>query len=77
MTKLHDFTSSIIWTENRCEGMVSLDEIKSDNFYFDQKNYRIIGSNTGKSFTMGTPVRVKIKELNLRKRNIDLTLVEE
>lgn len=72
-----DFGMFVEMTENRCEGMVSLDEIKSDNFYFDQKNYRIIGSNTGKSFTMGTPVRVKVKELNLRKRNIDLTLVED
>jgi VacB/RNase II family 3'-5' exoribonuclease len=72
-----DFGMFVEMTANRCEGMVSLDEIKSDNFYFDQKNYRIIGSNTGKSFTMGTAVRVKIKELNLRKRNIDLTLVEE
>ena len=71
-----DFGMFVEMTDNRCEGMVSLEEIKSDHFYFDQKNYRILGSKTGKSFTMGTPVKVKIKELNLRKRNIDLTLVE-
>lgn len=72
-----DFGMFVEMTENRCEGMVSLDEIKSDNYFFDQKNYRIMGSKTGKSFTMGTPVKVKVKELNLRKRNIDLVLVEE
>ena len=72
-----DFGMFVEMTENRCEGMVSLDEIKSDHFYFDQKNYRIVGSNTGKSFTMGTSVKVKVAALNLRKRNIDLTLVEE
>jgi ribonuclease R len=71
-----DFGMFVEMTDNRCEGMVSLEEIKSDHFYFDQKNYRILGSKTGKSFTMGSPVKVKIKELNLRKRNIDLTLVE-
>lgn len=72
-----DFGMFVEMTENRCEGMVSLDEIKSDHYYFDQKNYRIVGSNKGKSFTMGTPVKVKVKELNPRKRTIDLTLVEE
>lgn len=72
-----DFGMFVEMTENRCEGMVSLDEIKSDHYYFDQKNYRIVGSKTGNSFTMGTPVKVKIKEVNLRKRNIDLVLIED
>ncbi len=72
-----DFGMFVEMTENRCEGMVSLDEIKSDHYYFDQKNYRIVGSNKGNSFTMGTAVKVKIKDINLRKRNIDLTLIED
>jgi len=72
-----DFGMFVEMTENRCEGMVTLDEIQSDRYYFDQKNYCIVGSSTGKSFTMGTAVRVKIKEVNIRKRTIDLILVEK
>jgi ribonuclease R len=72
-----DFGMFVEMIENRCEGMVSLDEMKSDHYYFDQKNYRIVGVNSGKSFTMGTPVKVKVKEINLRKRTIDLILVED
>jgi hypothetical protein len=41
------------------------------------KNYQIIGSKTGNTFTMGSAVRVKIKDIDLRKRTIDLVLVEK
>jgi ribonuclease R len=71
-----DFGMFVEMTENRCEGMVTLEDIKSDRYHFDQKNYQIVGSKTGKTFTMGTAVTVKIKDLDLRKRTIDLILVE-
>lgn len=72
-----DFGMFVEMTENRCEGMVALESIKSERFYFDQKNYCIVGSHSGKSFTMGSPVKVRIKEVNLKKRTIDLEWVEE
>ena len=71
-----DFGMFVEMTENRCEGMITLEDIKSDRYHFDQKNYQIVGSKTGKTFTMGTAVKVKIKDLDLRKRTIDLILVE-
>jgi ribonuclease R len=71
-----DFGMFVEMTENRCEGMVALDSIQSDRYSFDQKNYQIIGARTGNVFTMGTSVRVKIKEIDTRKRTIDLVLVE-
>jgi len=71
-----DFGMFVEMTENRCEGMITLEDIKSDRYHFDQKNYQIVGSKTGKTFTMGTAVTVKIKDLDLRKRTIDLILVE-
>ena len=72
-----DFGMFVEMTENRCEGMVTLDDIQSDRYSFDQKNYQIIGSKTGNTFTMGSAVRVKIKDIDLRKRTIDLILVEK
>jgi ribonuclease R len=72
-----DFGMFVEMTENRCEGMVTLDDIQSDRYSFDQKNYQIIGSKTGNTFTMGSAVRVKIKDIDLRKRTIDLVLVEK
>jgi ribonuclease R len=72
-----DFGMFVEMTENRCEGMVTLDDIQSDRYSFDQKNYQIIGSKTGNTFTMGSAVRVKIKDIDLRKRTSDLVLVEK
>lgn len=71
-----DFGMFVEMTENRCEGMVTLEDIQFDRFHFDQKNYQIVGAKTGKTFTMGSAIKVKIKELDLRKRTIDLIFVE-
>jgi ribonuclease R len=73
---LTEYGMFVQMNENRCEGMVTLDDIASDHYYFDQKNYRIVGTHSKQSYTIGSPVRVSVKELNLRKRTIDLNLVE-
>ena len=61
--------------ENHCEGMVPMMEIPGDRFYFDQDKFRIIGARTHKEYNFGDKVRVSIKQVNPRKRQIDLELV--
>lgn len=61
--------------ENHCEGMVPMNEIPGDRFYFDQEKFRIVGSKTKKEFNFGDKVLVKIGNVNTRKRQIDLELV--
>lgn len=61
--------------ENYCEGMVPMNDIPGDRFYFDAEKYRIIGSKTKKEYNFGDKVRVKIYEVHPRKRQIDLELV--
>jgi ribonuclease R len=61
---------------NYCEGMVPLHTIKGERFYFDNEKYTVIGSRSGKTFAFGDDIRVKIMETHLRKRQIDLALVE-
>ncbi len=61
--------------ENACEGMVPMAEIPGDHFYFDQENYRIVGNKTKKEYNFGDRVKVKIKDVHPRKRQIDLELV--
>jgi len=63
--------------ENQCEGMVAMQSIPGDRFYFDAEKYRIIGTKTKKEFNFGDRVRVKIDEVSPRKRQIDLELVEQ
>ncbi|NCA22169.1 MAG: S1 RNA-binding domain-containing protein, partial [Crocinitomicaceae bacterium] len=63
--------------ENHCEGMVPMNEIPGDRFYFDQDKFRIIGARTHKEFNFGDQVTVKITQVNPKKRQIDLELVEK
>ncbi len=61
--------------ENHCEGMVPMNEIPGDRFYFDQDKFRIMGARTHKEFNFGDQVTVKITQVNPKKRQIDLELV--
>ena len=63
--------------ENHCEGMVSLQSISFDRFSFDPDKHVVIGKKTGKSYTLGAAVRVLVEEVSPRKRQIDLTLLED
>jgi ribonuclease R len=63
--------------ENYCEGMVPMLEIPGDRFSFDAEKYRILGNKTKKEYNFGDKVRVKISDVNPRKRQINLELVVE
>lgn len=62
--------------ETRCEGMVRMSDLTNDFFELDEKNYRLVGKKTGKTYTLGDTVYVKVKNTNLEKRTIDLMLVD-
>ena len=63
--------------DNQCEGMVAMNDIPGDRFSFDQEKFRIIGANTKREYNFGDKVRVKIYEVHLAKRQIDLELIVE
>lgn len=59
------------------EGMVALRDIKSDYFEFDEKRYILKGRHTRKTYTMGSPVRVRVSRADLDSKNIDYELLED
>ena len=61
--------------DNKCEGMVRLRDIKEDHFDFDQEKYAIVGRKTGKIYTLGDEVYVKVKNADLVKRHLDFNLI--
>ncbi len=61
--------------ENQCEGMVPMNDIPGDNFYFDADKFQISGKKSKKIYNIGDQVNVKIYEVHLRKRQIDLELI--
>lgn len=71
-----EFGMFVKMTENHCEGMVPMAQIPGDRFYFDAESFTIIGSKTKETYNIGDPVKVRIYEVSVRKRQIDLEIVE-
>lgn len=63
--------------ENKCEGMVRLRDMKGDHYTFLPEKKKVIGDRTKKSFSMGQQVRIRVKNTDLAKRNIDFMFVEQ
>lgn len=61
--------------ENKCEGMVRLRDITDDFYTLDEKNYAIIGQRKKKVYQLGDEVRIRVKKVDLEKRQIDFTLI--
>ncbi len=61
--------------ENRCEGMVRLRDMEDDYYSLDEDNFRVIGYNTKQEYKLGSPVRIRVKQTNFLKKELDFELV--
>jgi ribonuclease R len=64
-------------SENKCEGMIRLRDIADDFYVLDEKNYCIIGQRKKKKYQLGDEVKVKVKKVDLAKRQIDFSLIQD
>lgn len=62
--------------ETKCEGMVRLSTLDDDYYQYDEDNYRVIGRNNKKMFTLGDKVIVKVVDTDIDRRTIDLIFSE-
>ena len=75
VTGIADHGLFVRMNDNLCEGMVPIQEIPGDRFYFDQNTFRIVGARTKKEFNFGDSVTVRIVDVKPKKRQIDLELL--
>ncbi len=59
----------------KVEGMVALRSISEDYFTFDEEKYRITGKTTGRVFTLGDKVRVRVLRASMEQKQIDYELI--
>jgi ribonuclease R len=64
-------------TESKCEGMVRLRDLADDYYYLDEENYRVIGQRNGLQYKLGDPVRIKVKRIDLSRKEMDFQIVNE
>lgn len=61
--------------ENKCEGMIRLRDISGDYFYLDEKQHRILGHNTSRSYQLGDEIKVKVTKADLVNKRIDFEML--
>src|SRR3989344_2784634 len=61
--------------ETKTEGMVHVRDIPNDFYFFEEKNYRLVGKQKGKSYRLGDKVRVKIASVDLKKKLIGMKII--
>ncbi len=75
ITSIVDWGVYVQDTDTKAEGLVRVSSLKGDFFRIDPKNYRISGEKSGKSYTLGDRVKIKLIGTNLDKRTIDFEIV--
>ena len=60
---------------NKCEGMVSVRDMKDDHYVFDQDQYAMVGRNSKIMYQLGDEVIVKVKNTDLAKKHLDFLLL--
>ncbi|HEV7349363.1 ribonuclease R [Telluribacter sp.] len=74
ITGVTEFGMFVEITETASEGLVRMTDLEDDYYELDKENYRLIGQRSKKIYTFGDPVKVKVKEINLARRSMDLYL---
>lgn len=72
---LADFGMFVRINENTCEGMIRLRNLPGDTFYFDADKFHIIGNNTRKVYNFGDSVRIRVSNVNVSRKEVDLELI--
>ena len=62
--------------ENKCEGMIRLNDMKDDFYIYNIDNHSIFGRNTKQIYQLGDMLRIKVHKANVEKRFLDFLLVE-
>ena len=73
---LNEFGLYVEIDENHCEGMVPIHQLQDDYYEFDERNYRLLGRRSHRSYQLGDKVTIKVAAANLEKRQLDYELIE-
>ncbi|MFC2131884.1 ribonuclease R [Bacteroidota bacterium] len=59
------------------EGLVHIRDLRDDYYYFDEKNFRLIGKRKKRILKLGGRIKVRIIHVNIDTRKIELEFVEQ
>jgi ribonuclease R len=62
-------------TETKCEGLVRMRDMNDDFYIFNEKKLELVGQKKKKGYRLGDKVKIKVKSVDLERKNIDYILV--
>ncbi|MDO9510870.1 MAG: ribonuclease R [Bacteroidales bacterium] len=62
---------------NKCEGMIRLRDLQDDYYYLDEDNYQVVGQRYGEAYKLGDKIRIRIKNVDLQRKQIDYDLIRQ
>lgn len=62
--------------ENHCEGFIAVRFLGNEAFNFDDRSYCLTGRQTHTRFSLGDPIRIRVAQANLFRKQLDYDLVE-
>ena len=60
---------------NTIEGLIRMEDLVDDFYYFDDINLQLIGKRTGRRFKMSDKVKIKVSAASKREKIIDFQIV--
>jgi ribonuclease R len=77
ITGVTDWGVYIEEKETKCEGMMKVKDMKDDIYELNEKTYSLVGTKTGKKYTLGDTIRFTVANADLEKRLLDYTIIEK
>jgi ribonuclease R len=62
---------------NTVEGMIPIVSLDDDYYEFDEEHYCLVGERTGRTFTLGEPLRIRVVKADFETRTIDFELADK
>ncbi|MCK4839718.1 MAG: RNB domain-containing ribonuclease, partial [Desulfobulbaceae bacterium] len=63
--------------ESFISGAIPIADLTGDFYEVDEKKHRILGKSSGRIIQIGDQIRVKVNEVNIRRRRINFTLSDD
>ncbi len=76
VTGVEEFGLFLQGVELPADGLLPTESLPEDSYRFDAQGYRLVGHRQGNQFRMGDLLQVKVKRVDLDRRELDFELVK-
>ena len=63
--------------DSKCEGLIRYADLNDDFYYLDEENFRVIGQDYGNIYQLGDEVKIRVKDVNLIKKQLDFEMISK